>query len=54
MKNPTFVSVLADRFFQFVAFRRLGGVDSHSQTQLLVYFDRFLHQESFQGPVADP
>lgn len=50
MHKLTFASVLADRFSQFVTFRRLGGVDSHSQTRLLGYFDRFLHQESFQGP----
>ncbi len=49
MRNPTFVSALADRCSQFVEFRRLGGVDSHSQTQLLGYFDRFLHKEGFQG-----
>ena len=49
MRSPTFVSALADRSSQYVEFRRLGGVDSHSQTQLLGYFDRFLHKEGFQG-----
>ena len=38
MQSPTFGSALADRFSQYVQFRRLGGVDSHSQTQLLGYF----------------
>jgi len=50
MQTPPFLSTLADRFSQYVAFRRLGGVDPHSQTQLLAPFDRFLHQEGFQGP----
>ena len=50
MKNPDFLSVLADRFSDFVTFRRLGGVDARSQTQLLGSFDRFLYQEGFQGP----
>jgi integrase len=50
MKNPDFLSVFADRFSDFVVFRRLGGVDARSQTQLLRFFDRFLYQEGFQGP----
>jgi integrase len=50
MKNPDFLSVLADRFSAFVAFRRLGDVDYHNQTRILVYFDGFLHQEGFHGP----
>jgi site-specific recombinase XerD len=49
MRNPTFVSALADRFYQFVRFRRLGRVDGGSQIQLLEPFDRFLNQEGFQG-----
>jgi integrase len=50
MLNLAFVSALAERFSQFVTFRRLGGVDYHSQARLLGYFDRFLHQEGFQNP----
>jgi site-specific recombinase XerD len=49
MRSPTFRSALADRFSQYIEFRRQGGVDSHSQTQLLRFFDRFLHEEGFQG-----
>ncbi|MFQ5927440.1 MAG: tyrosine-type recombinase/integrase [Terriglobia bacterium] len=49
MKHSDFLSVLADRFSDFVTFRRLGGVDSHSQIQLLWQFDRFLCQEGFHG-----
>ncbi len=49
MNNPDFVSVLAPRFSDFVTFRRWGGVDPHSQIQLLRHFDRFLDQEGFQG-----
>lgn len=49
MQTPAFLSTLADRFSQYVAFRSLGGVDPHSQTQLLAPFDRLLHQEGFQG-----
>lgn len=48
-RSPTFRSALADRFSQYIEFRRQGGVDSHSQTQLLRFFDRFLHEEGFQG-----
>jgi len=50
MPTPPFLSTLADRFSQYVAFRRLGGVDPDRQTRLLAPFDRFLHQEGFQGP----
>jgi integrase len=50
MQTPAFLSTLADRFSQYVDFRRLSGADPHSQTQLLAPFDRFLHQEGFQGP----
>jgi site-specific recombinase XerD len=49
MKNPDFLSVLAHRFSDFVAFRRSGGVNSHNQIQLLRPLDRFLFQEGFQG-----
>jgi hypothetical protein len=50
MKNPAFLSVLADRFSGYVTFRHLGGVDARSQSQLLGPFDRFLYEEGFQGP----
>ena len=50
MNPPTnFLSALADRFSDYVTFRRLGGVDSHSQILLLRYFDRFLYQQGFRG-----
>ena len=49
MKTPDFVSALADRFSDFLSFRRAGGVDSPSQIQLLRHFDGFLYQERFQG-----
>jgi integrase len=49
MHDPVYTSALADRFSQFVAYKRLGGTDYHSPTRLLGYFDRFLHQEKFQG-----
>lgn len=50
MQTPDFRSVLADRFSDFLSFRRAGGVDSPSQIQLLRHFDSFLYQERFQGP----
>ena len=49
MQDPTFVSVFARRFSQFVTFRRLGGLDFSSQGRLLGYFDRFVHRQNFQG-----
>jgi integrase len=49
MPDPTFVSVLAGRFSQFVTFRRLSGLDFSSQSRLLGYFDRFVHQQNFRG-----
>ena len=49
MKPLEFVSSLADRFSDFLTFRRIGGVDSRNQFLLLRLFDRFLDQESFQG-----
>ena len=49
MKTPDFVSALAERFSDFLSFRRAGGVDSPSQIQLLRHFDAFLYQERFQG-----
>jgi site-specific recombinase XerD len=55
MSNPDFVSVFADRFSDFVTFRRSGGVEFHGQIKQLRYFDRFLQQEDFLGrwPTAD-
>lgn len=50
MKNPDFLSVLADRFSAFVAFRRLGGVAFDDQARRLGCFDRFLHQDDFHAP----
>ncbi len=49
MSKPDFLSVLAPRFCDFITFRRVGGVDGKSQRQLLRYFDRFLHQQRFDG-----
>ena len=54
MKDPNFLSVLAGRVSDFVTFRRLGGVDPHRQIELLRLFDRFLHQEGFQGRWPTP
>ncbi len=54
MKNTNFVSVLADRFSDYVAFRRLGGVDPDRQIGLLRFFDRFLGQEGFRGRWPTP
>jgi len=49
MNQPVFVSLLADRFMDFVAFRRSGGADYFGQARGLSYFDRFLCQQSFAG-----
>ena len=54
MKNPDFVSVLAERFSDYVTFRRLGGVDPKRQIGLLRFFDRFLDQEGFRGRWPTP
>jgi site-specific recombinase XerD len=54
MKAPDFLSVLADRFSDFVTFRRLGGIDPRRQTALLRFFDRFLDQEGFRGRWPTP
>jgi hypothetical protein len=54
MKNPNFVSVLADPFSDYVTFRHLGGVDPDRQIGLLRFFDRFLDQESFRGRWPTP
>jgi integrase len=50
MNDPGFLSSLALRFSEFLAFQRWGNIDSPSQLHLLRYFDRFLYQEDFQGP----
>ncbi|MCP4390062.1 MAG: tyrosine-type recombinase/integrase [Gammaproteobacteria bacterium] len=49
MSQTDFLSVLAHRFDDFLAFRRVGGVESKNQLSLLRYFDRFLHQQRFVG-----
>ena len=49
MENLGFLSALADRFSDFVVFRRLSGVDELSQIRQLRPFDRFLYEEGFQG-----
>ena len=49
MKHPVFVSVLAHRLSDFLAFRRLGGIDSPTEFRLLRHFDRFLYHEGSQG-----
>ncbi len=49
MNALQFLSSLAARFSDYITYRRLGGVDSPSQIQLLRYFDRFLHHEGFRG-----
>ena len=50
MSELTFLSALGHRFSDFLAFRRVGGIDSKSDRELLRYFDRFLAQEGFGGP----
>lgn len=49
MQESIFVSVLADRFSDFLTFRGLGAVKSLGQIGLLRHFDRFLAREGFQG-----
>lgn len=50
MSQPVFASVLADRFMDFVTFRRSGGADYHGRAKVLSYFDRFLCQQGFDAP----
>ena len=50
MSEFTFLSALGHRFSDFLAFRRVGGIDSKSDCALLRYFDRFLAQQGFRGP----
>ncbi len=54
MKNHDFVSVVADRFSDYVTFRRLGGVQPKRQIGLLRFFDRFLDQGGFEGRWPTP
>ena len=49
MKSGEFVSTLADRLSDYLAFRRLGGSESTYHAQLMRDFDRFVHQHGFQG-----
>ena len=49
MNSPEFKSSLAERLSDFLTYRRVGGMESPSQNQLLLYFDRFLYQEGFHG-----
>ena len=50
MSELPFLSALGPRFSDFLAFRRVGGIDSKSDRELLRYFDRFLAQQGFRGP----
>ena len=50
MSELTFLSALDHRFSDFLAFRRVGGIDSKSDRELLRYFDRVLAQDGFCGP----
>ena len=54
MTTPDFVSVRADRFSNFLSFRRAGGVDCPSQIQLPRHFDGFLGPREISGSVAYP
>jgi hypothetical protein len=47
MSELPFLSALGQRFSDFLAFRRVGGIDSKSDRALLRYFDRFLAQQGF-------
>lgn len=49
MSQPVFASLLADRFTDFVTFRRSGGADYIGRAKALSYFDRFLSQQGFNG-----
>jgi integrase len=50
MSERSFLSDLDNRFSDFLAFRRLGGIDTQNDLELLRYFDRFLAQQGFRGP----
>lgn len=47
MSQPAFASVLANRFIDFVTFRRSSGADYSGRAKALSYFDRFLSQQGF-------
>lgn len=49
MSQPVFASLLADRFMDFVSFRRCGGADYCGRAKVLSYFDRFLCQQGFNN-----
>ena len=49
MNEPVFSSLLADRFRDFITFRRSGGSDYRSPAKVLSYFDRFLCHQGFSG-----
>lgn len=50
MSQSVFASLLADRFLDFVSFRRSGGADYCGRAKVLSYFDRFLCQQGFDAP----
>ncbi len=50
MSEHAFLSDLGNRFCDFLAFRRIGGIDAQNDFELLRYFDRFLAQQGFRGP----
>ncbi len=50
MSKRPFLSALGHRFCDFLAFRRVGGIDSKSDLVLLRAFDRFLAQQEFRAP----
>ncbi len=49
MSQPVFASLLADRFVDFITFRRSSGADYRGRARALSYFDRFLSQQGSNG-----
>ena len=49
MRRVEFVSPLAARLTDYLAYRRLGGMSSTHVVQMLRYFDRFVDRHGFQG-----
>jgi integrase len=49
MRRVEFVSPLARRLTDYLAYRRLGGMSSTHLAQMLRYFDRFIDRHGFQG-----
>jgi site-specific recombinase XerD len=49
MSQPVLASPLADRFTDFITFRRSSGADYCGRAKVLSYFDRFLSQQGFKG-----